>query len=96
MALGTSIALCQKMAPTSRTDRGIGRASCIALAKLGCAVAVAYGNNREKASDVVRECERAGVRAAAFKASMSSPSEISALVKDVEAQLGPIEYAILC
>lgn len=55
---------------------GIGRATCIALAKLGCDVAVHYHSSEEKAQEVEEELKRIGVKTGIFKADLSDYSEV--------------------
>jgi 3-oxoacyl-[acyl-carrier protein] reductase len=51
---------------------GIGRATCLALASMGCSIAVHYHSSIEKATTLVKELREKGVRAESFKADFSN------------------------
>ena len=55
---------------------GIGRATSLALAKLGCDIAVHFNSAKDKAEELVKELEGLGVKAAAFQADLSSYDEV--------------------
>lgn len=55
---------------------GIGKATCEALATLGCSIAVHYNNAADKAKTLVASLEKRGVRAKAFQADLSSYDEV--------------------
>src|SRR5690606_13760584 len=73
-----------KVALVTGASRGIGAAVAFALADEGADVAVGYGASAAKADAVVRELEKKGVRAAAFKADQADPAEVAALVRAVK------------
>ncbi|CZT11539.1 uncharacterized protein RCO7_03815 [Rhynchosporium graminicola] len=54
---------------------GIGKATCLALALLGCSVAVHYHSSEDKATTLVRELIDKGVRAGSFKADLTNYHE---------------------
>jgi hypothetical protein len=49
---------------------GIGKATCRALADIGCSVAVHYYQNEQASTDLVNELKAKGVRAHAFQADL--------------------------
>lgn len=51
---------------------GIGKATCLALAELGCSIAVHYNAASEKAKILVEELRGKGIKAEAFQADLSS------------------------
>ncbi|CZR56198.1 related to 3-ketoacyl-acyl carrier protein reductase [Phialocephala subalpina] len=68
---------------------GIGRATCLALANLGCSIAVHYHSSKDKADSLIEELKKKGVRAEAFKADLTKYEEVRALHKAVISSLGP-------
>lgn len=75
-------------------SRGIGRAVALSLAESGAKVAVNYRQREDEAADVVAAIERAGGHAIAVRADVSKQDEVRALVKEVEARLGPIDILV--
>ena len=55
---------------------GIGRATCLALANLGCSIAVHYHSSEDKAVALINELKAKGVRAEAFKADLTKYEEV--------------------
>lgn len=55
---------------------GIGKATCRALATLGCSIAVHYHSSTEAANELVKELKEKGVRAEAFKADLTKYEEV--------------------
>jgi 3-oxoacyl-[acyl-carrier protein] reductase len=83
-----------KTALVTGGSRGIGRATCLALAREGARVAVNYLSNTQAARDVVAEIERFGVEAMAVQADVSDPDSVAEMVKAVEHGLGPVELLV--
>ena len=57
---------------------GIGKATCLALASLGCSIAVHYNTAAETAEEVVKQLEGEGVKAKAFQANLSDYNHVRA------------------
>ncbi|MCL6449684.1 MAG: SDR family NAD(P)-dependent oxidoreductase [Acetobacteraceae bacterium] len=74
--------------------RGIGRATCKALAERGLRVAVNYLSNRAAAEETAAAIRAAGGEAAAFQADVSDPEAVRSMVEAVEAGLGPVDVLI--
>jgi len=55
---------------------GIGKATCRALAAMGCSLAVHYHSSTEAANVLVEELRGKGVRAEAFKADLTKYEEV--------------------
>ncbi len=55
---------------------GIGKATCLALASMGCSIAVHYHSSGDKATALVEELKQKGVRAEAFKANLTNYDEV--------------------
>ncbi|KUJ23745.1 putative short-chain dehydrogenase/reductase [Mollisia scopiformis] len=68
---------------------GIGRATCLALANMGCSIAVHYHSSEDKAVTLVKELKSKGVRAEAFRADLTKYEEVRSLHKAVVDTLGP-------
>lgn len=64
-------------------SRGLGRATALLLAQAGADVVVHYHRHRNAAHEVVRACQRMGVRALAVRADMASWSEITGMFREV-------------
>jgi 3-oxoacyl-[acyl-carrier protein] reductase len=56
---------------------GIGKATCLALAEMGCSIAVHYHSSTSAAEELVRQLKEKGVRAEAFKADLTKYDEAS-------------------
>ena len=57
---------------------GIGRATCLTLASLGCSIAVHYNSAADTAEEVVKQLEGKGVKAKAFQANLGNYDHVSA------------------
>lgn len=67
---------------------GIGHATCLALARLGCSIAVHFNAAADTAQSLVRQLESLGVRASAFQADLSSYEGARSLHAKVVDRLG--------
>lgn len=83
-----------KVALVTGGGRGIGRAVSLELASAGCDVAVNYRERLEDAESAASEIQKLGRKAAAIQADVSQGADVTRLVRDVEAQLGPIEILV--
>jgi len=77
-----------KTALVTGASRGIGRASALALAKMGAQVLVHYGSAMKEAEAVVAEIRRAGGRADAVAADLAAPDGPHKLARQVRAVVG--------
>ncbi|WIM09653.1 3-oxoacyl-ACP reductase family protein [Enhydrobacter sp.] len=75
-------------------SRGIGRAIAISLAEAGAAVAVNFRDNAAAAQSVVETIRKAGGRAMAVRADVSSSTEVAAMVAAVRRELGAIDVLV--
>ena len=73
--------------------RGIGRAIAGALARAGCAVAVA-ARSREQIEAVAADLRRLGVPALAVALDVTDPASIVIAVKTVTTELGPVDVLV--
>src|SRR6476646_4161583 len=84
-----------KTALVTGGSRGIGRAICQAFAREGAAVIVNYTANPEKATRVVADIVKAGGRATALQADVSSKSAVEGMVKTAAAEkMGSIDIRV--
>jgi 3-oxoacyl-[acyl-carrier protein] reductase len=91
---GTKLTLAGKVALVTGGSRGIGRATCLALAERGAAVAVHYRSKAARAEEVVAKVCGDGGAAVAIQADLNLPHTPDELVKQAAAQLGPIDILV--
>jgi NAD(P)-dependent dehydrogenase (short-subunit alcohol dehydrogenase family) len=77
-----------KTALVTGASRGIGRASALALAKLGAQVVVHYGRAAKEAESVVAEIRKSGGRADAIATDLVAPDGPHQLARKVRAIVG--------
>ena len=77
-----------KTALVTGASRGMGRASALALARMGALVLVHYSSGVKEAEAVVAEVRKAGGRADAIAADLSAPDGAHKLAKQVRAVVG--------
>jgi 3-oxoacyl-[acyl-carrier protein] reductase len=75
-------------------SRGIGRAIALALARVGCDVAVSYRERHSEAESTASGIREAGRRSAVLQADVSRAGEVTALAQSVESHLGPIDILV--
>jgi 3-oxoacyl-[acyl-carrier protein] reductase len=75
-------------------SRGIGRATCLRLAREGAAIAVNYRERRREAESVVSEICATGGRALTARADIQDIGAVSDMVQTVAAELGPIQILV--
>lgn len=74
--------------------RGIGAASCRALAARGFAVAVNYRQSAQEATAVAAQIVASGGEAAPFQADVSDPRQVSALMEAVAGRWGRLDVLV--
>lgn len=67
---------------------GIGHATCLALASLGCSIAVHYHTAADTATSLVSALKAKNVRAAAFRADLSTYEGVRSLHAEVVGEMG--------
>jgi NAD(P)-dependent dehydrogenase (short-subunit alcohol dehydrogenase family) len=84
----------RRVALVTGASRGIGAAIALRLATDGFDVAVNYRRGEEAAAEVVAVAERAGARALAYRADVSSYEEDAAMVAQVVADFGRLDVLV--
>jgi len=75
-------------------SRGIGAAIALALAKNGAAVAVNYRERAADAEAVAGKIKAAGGRAMTVRADVSQDADVTRMVAEIAAALGPIDILV--
>jgi 3-oxoacyl-[acyl-carrier protein] reductase len=83
-----------KVALVTGASRGIGRASAIALAQRGAAIAVNYREDKEGAEETARVVVSSGADAVVVRADVAAEDDVEAMFGEVEAGLGPVEILV--
>jgi 3-oxoacyl-[acyl-carrier protein] reductase len=86
--------LTNRIALVTGGGRSIGRAISLALAGEGCDVAVNYVSRQPDADETVDAIRKQGRRAIAVQADVSKSADVTRLVTDTQAQLGPIDILV--
>lgn len=86
------------VAVVTGSSRGIGKAIALALAEVGCKVAVNYASNEAAALEVVEEIKAVGgekgATAIAVKANCGNVQEVQAMFEKVNEELGPVNILV--
>lgn len=75
-------------------SRGIGRATCLALAREGARVAVNYASNERAAAQTVADIEKLGAETMMVEADVSDPQAVARMIEAVESGLGPTDLLV--
>ena len=84
----------EKVALVTGGGTGLGRAVVLRLAGEGMNVAINYSKSKAEADETVEAAKALGVKAAAFKADVSSTREAEDLVKEVEKTFGRLDLLV--
>ncbi|MBI1397540.1 MAG: SDR family oxidoreductase [Betaproteobacteria bacterium] len=85
--------LAGRVAVVTGGNRGIGRATALALAGAGAKVAIA-GRNQEKLAETLGMLTAAGADAAAFKCDVREEDQVRKLADDVMAKFGAVHILV--
>lgn len=77
-----------KLAIITGGGRGIGAATCLALAQHGYDICVNYAHDKDSANAVATKCEALGVSAKSFQADVANSQEVARLFEFCDAELG--------
>lgn len=83
-----------KVALVTGASRGIGRASAVALARAGCAVAVNYRQRHEQAEETARLVEAEGRRSVVARADVADAAQVAGLIGEVVRSLGHVDVLV--
>ena len=83
-----------KTAVVTGGSRGIGRAICVELARLGANVVVNYSGSEDRAREVVAEIESLGVKGLAVQANVSDVEQVDLLMKQSLEAFGSIDILV--
>ncbi|MFT7639789.1 MAG: 3-oxoacyl-[acyl-carrier protein] reductase [Pirellulaceae bacterium] len=83
-----------KVALVTGGGTGVGRATALTLARLGCSVAVNYSRSREGAEETAAEVASLGVRSLAIQADVSDDAQCVRLVDETVKSLGGLDVLV--
>ncbi len=73
---------------------GVGRATALRLAALGCSVLVNYSRSKQKAEETAAEAKQRGVEAIAFQADVSDDGACRAMVEEAVRAFGRLDILV--
>lgn len=76
-------------------SRGIGKATVLALARMGANVAFTYGSNQEAAEEVIAEAASLEGRVIALQANAQELAQAKQVVAEVQKELGDLDGLVL-
>lgn len=83
-----------KVAVVTGAARGVGRATGMKLARLGCDVVINYRSSKERADETVRELQATGVRAMAVQGDVSRDEDCRALMEAAFSSFGRLDLLV--
>jgi 3-oxoacyl-[acyl-carrier protein] reductase len=83
-----------KIAVVTGGSRGIGKAVCLRLARMGAAVVVNYVSRPDAAQDTVAAIKEAGGAAAAYQFDVANADQVQAAFKQIQADFGRIDILV--
>jgi 3-oxoacyl-[acyl-carrier protein] reductase len=75
-------------------SRGIGRATCLALAAHGASVGVHYSTSEAQAAEVVEEIRQGGCQAVGIRGDLRDAAVPGRVIAEAAAALGPIDILV--
>lgn len=88
------MSLTGKCALVTGGSRGIGRAVCLELARLGARVAVNYAGNAAAAEETVAACGALGAETFAIQADVADAAACDGMMKEVLARFGRLDILV--
>jgi NAD(P)-dependent dehydrogenase (short-subunit alcohol dehydrogenase family) len=86
--------LAGKVALVTGGAKRLGRASALALAEAGAAVAITFRKSGADAAKTVKDLQKTGVRALAVRCDVTDPKSVTAAVKEVVKKLGGLDILV--
>ncbi len=77
------------------STKGLGKTMAFALGRAGAKVALNYFHDSEKAEETLTEFKALGLVGMVYQADVTDETEVNALVKKVEADLGGVDILVL-
>ncbi len=90
----TSSTLAGRTAIVTGGARGIGRAICLELGRLGCDVVFNYAHSAQQAVNLVSELTTIGRKAKAYAVDVTDFAAVAAMVADVKSEFGRIDILV--
>ncbi len=84
----------QKAAVITGGGTGVGRATALHMARLGCAVLVNYSRSKDAAEEVAAQCREIGVDAIAVRADVAQDADCRAMIAAAEKQFGRLDVLV--
>ena len=75
-------------------SRGIGRSTCVMLAKQGARVAINYTRDEEAAKTALGMVEEADAEGMIVRADVSSEGDVNRMAAEVRSRLGPVDLLV--
>ncbi|MBO0993388.1 enoyl-[acyl-carrier-protein] reductase FabL [Bacillus sp. SD088] len=83
-----------KVALVTGSSRGVGKATAIALAKLGYDIVVNYARSKSKAKETAEEIEKIGRKALLVRANIGDVDKIKAMFATIDQEFGRLDVLI--
>ena len=83
-----------KAAVVTGGGTGVGRATALELARLGCSVAINYSKSKREADETVAELSKLGVKAIAVQANVADDAQCRALVEKAVKAFGRLDVLV--
>ena len=83
-----------KTAVVTGGSRGIGRAICLELARLGANIVLCYAGNEASANETVSLCEQQGVKAIALRCDVADAQQVKELMDAAIREFGRIDVLV--
>jgi 3-oxoacyl-[acyl-carrier protein] reductase len=88
------ISLSEKTALITGASRGIGAATAVLFAEVGCRVAIHYHKDEGAAKSIQAECEARGSTAACFQADVADREAVFGMIRQVIDRFGTIDILV--